>query len=255
MTDPIETIEGEAPRDYFVRADFSAAELDEEEGRPVMRGHLAVFGEWASIDSHIEGQFMESVAPGAFARTIDRNRSRLRVIYDHGQDPNFGRRPLGPIKTLREDERGVYYEVPLLNTSYNKDLIEGLREAGMYGASYRFKPLKMNRSQPSKASDHNPDMWEERTITELEMAEFGPTPFPYYAGTTAGVRSMTDEYRSRQLGIDPDQLRAILTHQALPLSEPEAVPPSADETRDAVPTVINPRFRSREDFLEWLSKS
>lgn len=252
MTDPIENIEGEAPKDYFVRAVYPGAAGVSEEERPVMRGHLAVFGEHATVDSVVEGQFVETVAPGAFARTIDRNRSRLRVIYDHGQDPRFGRHPLGPIETLREDERGVYYEVPLLDTSYNRDLIPGLR-AGVYGASYRFKPLKMTRSQPSKPSDHNPDMWEERTITELEMAEFGPTPFPYYAGTTAGVRSMTDEYRSRQLGIDPDQLRAILTHQALPTSELEAEPPFAAVTRDAVPT--NPRFKSREDFLEWLSKT
>ncbi len=249
-----EGIEGEAPRDYFVRAAYpGAAEVNEEEERPIMRGHLAIFGEPATIDSVVEGQYIERVAPGAFARTIDRNRSRLRVIYDHGQDPRFGRHPLGPIQELKEDERGVYYEVPLLDTSYNRDLIPGLR-AGVYGASYRFRPLKVQRTQPSKPSETNPDVWEERTITELEMVEFGPTPFPIYAGTTAGVRSMTDEYRSRQLGIDPEQLRTILSHQALPAVEPEAEPPSDPETRVAVPATP-PRFRSREDFLEWLSKS
>lgn len=247
MTEQEQEVPEVPPRDYAVRAVFPGAELrDDAEARPVMHGHLAVFNEWAKVDSRIEGQFMERVAPRAFAKTIKENRSRLRVIYDHGQDPRFGRHPLGPIQELREDERGVYFEVPLLDTSNNRDLLPGLR-AGVYGMSYQFRPLKMDRTTSPKRSEWNPDGWEERTITELEMAEFGPTPFPVYAGPTAGVRSMTDEYRISQLGIDPEQLRSLLTSIALPDGAAETH--STPASRATVPE----RFRTREDFLGWLS--
>lgn len=236
------------PRDYAVRAVFPGPELrDDDAKRPIMHGYLSIFNEWGKVDSRIEGQFMERVAEGAFKQTIKQNRSRLRVIYDHGQDIRFGRHPLGPILSLEEDKRGVPYEVELLDTSNNRDLLPGLR-AGVYGTSYQFRAIKMDPPvRPKNATDVNPDRWEERTIRELEMVEFGPTPFPVYAGPTAGVRSMTDEFRINQLGIDPEQLRLLLTSIALPDGAAETH--STPVSRIPVPD----RFRTREDFLGWLS--
>lgn len=241
------------PRDYVVRAQFSdASSLEERDEQPILRGYLGNFDEWAKVDSHIEGRFFERILPGAFKRTIEHNRARLRVIYDHGLDPRFGRAPLGPLLGLTEGQRGVEYEVALLDTSYNRDLIPGLR-AGMYGSSYRFRTVKMDPPvRPAKATEQNPGRWEERSIRELEMVELGPTPFPIYASTFAGLRSLTDEYRSRQLGIDPEQLPDL--HPALPDGPATA---SIEGTR-GVGAPIQPetprRFRTREEYLEWLSK-
>jgi HK97 family phage prohead protease len=245
------------PRDYAVRAVFPGPEMrdGEQEARPIMFGHLAVFDEWAKIDSRVEGQFMERVAPGSFAQTIKQNRSRIRVIYDHGQDPRFGRHPLGPIQELREDQRGPYYEVPLLDNSTNRDLLPGLR-AGVYGTSFKFRAVKVDRPvYPTKETEWNPDRWEERTIRELEMVEFGPTPFPVYAGPTAGVRSLTDEYRITQLGIDPEQLRALLTSIALP-TDGAAEAHSDEGSRATVPVLTKPpqRIRSDEDWQALLQE-
>jgi HK97 family phage prohead protease len=236
-----------------IRAQFAEpASVEQREEQPVMRGSLGNFEEWATIDSRVEGQFVERILPGAFKRTIEHNRARLRVIYDHGQDPRFGRHPLGPLLDIREGERGVEYEVGLLDTSYNRDLIPGLR-AGMYGSSYNFRTVKMERVMRPPVSDHNPNGWEERSIRELEMVELGPTPFPVYASTYAGLRSMTDEFRSRQLGIDPEQLPNL--HPALPEDGP--APASVESTRgDGAP--VQPeirRFRSREEYLQWLLKT
>jgi len=53
------------------------------------------------------------------------------------------------------------------------------------------------------AAAFDPDGWKrvsnekgllERTIREASMRELGPTPFPAYAATTAGLRSITDEF-------------------------------------------------------------
>lgn len=233
MADTDEIIDEPLPRDYAVRALLEDTSLGEGN---VMRGHLALFNVPAIVDSRVEGQFIETIAPGAFKKTISEQRSRMRVIYDHGQDPSFGRHPLGPIQELHEDERGVYYEVPLLDNDWTKNLIPGLR-AGVYGASFRFRPTQMDRKRPKAATPENPDRWEERTVRQLEMVEFGPTPFPVYEGATAGMRSMTDEYRAAQLGL-----------LALPTPEPPGTPAAEAAPRP-------PRFRNRQEYLEWISRT
>jgi HK97 family phage prohead protease len=156
-----------------------------------MHGRFAVFNEWAEIDSTFEGNFMERVAPGAFARSLAHDRNRLRVLFQHGRDPQIGDKVLGIPSLLREDELGARYEVPLLDTSYNADLIPGL-QAGAYGASFRFKVLRENLDNTAPASSYNPKGLPERTITEVMVLEFGPVTFGAYQGATAGVRSLTD---------------------------------------------------------------
>lgn len=161
-------------------------------GKPdTLTGHLAVFNQWARIDSLKEGRFLEQIAPGAFSKTITENRDSMRVLFQHGKDPVVADKPLGMIEALEEDDNGVRYDVPLFDTNYNRELLPGLR-AGAYGSSFRFGVPKgrdeWNRSP--ERSEANPDGWPERTIRELRMMEFGPVTFPAYAGATAGVRSM-----------------------------------------------------------------
>jgi HK97 family phage prohead protease len=161
------------------------------EGMPTMHGYFSVFNQWTEIDSTFEGNFMERVAPGAFSRSLAYDRARLRVLFNHGRDPTFGDKVLGIPSVLREDEQGGAYEVPLLDTSYNRDLIPGL-QAGAYGSSFRFKVVRENLDNTAPVSSYNPKGLPERTITEAKVMELGPVTFPAYQGATAGVRSLTD---------------------------------------------------------------
>jgi HK97 family phage prohead protease len=183
------------PRDELVRAIGGGLELrdDEDHGAPRLVGHFARFGEWAEIDSVFEGHFLERVAPGAFKKTIAENLQRIRVLFQHGLDPQIGDKPLGRIDVLREDEEGPYYEVPLLDAPYVREILPGLR-AGLYGASFRFSVLREMFDRNAPESEHNPEGLPERTLKEVALREFGPVTFPAYAGATAGVRSMTDEF-------------------------------------------------------------
>jgi HK97 family phage prohead protease len=191
--------EADPPRDSLVRAVMDDAvefrdATDERDGRlGTLHGHFAKFNQWTKIDSAHEGRFMEQVAPGAFAKTFSESRSGMRVLFNHGKHPHVGEMPLGPISELREDSVGAYYEVPLLDTSYNRDLLPGL-EAGLFGASFRFKVMRDDLQRRAPTSDWNPDGLPQRTIQEASVREFGPVTFPAYEGATAGVRSMTDEF-------------------------------------------------------------
>ncbi len=204
------------PRDNLVRAarpgiEFRDASVDGSLG--TMAGHFSVFGAWYEVDSIWEGHFLEQVDRGSFRKTFAENRDAMRVTFNHGQDPQLGDKVLGPIDVLEEDGIGAAYEVPLLDTSYNRDLLPGLK-AGLYGASFRFRVLKEEFVQKPKISDYNPGALPERTIKEVQVMEFGPVTFPASPAATAGVRSLTDVYAMRQLlsgkGRSLDDLAAFL---------------------------------------------
>lgn len=180
------------PKDNLMRAVVAGLELraDGTSTGPVMVGHFARFDEWNEIDSYFEGNFLERVAPGAYKKTFRENRASMRCLFQHGMDPQIADKPLGPIDQLAEEAEGPYYEVPLLDASYVRDLVlPGLR-AGLYGASYRFRVMREEWVDEPGVSEWNPKGLPERTIKEASVSEFGPVTFPADAGATAGVRSL-----------------------------------------------------------------
>lgn len=146
-------------------------------------GYLAVFNEETEINSAREGHFIERIMPGAFKRTLDHRRDRIKILYDHGLDPSIGNKPLGKPSVLREDDTGLYVEVPLDDTSYNQDLKASLRSGALDGMSFRF-------SVPAGGDrwDFDGDI-DRRDVTEAILYEGGPVTFPAYAGAAAGLRS------------------------------------------------------------------
>lgn len=212
------------PRDDLVRAIFPGPEMRAEgdAGPRVMTGHFSVFNEWTRISSSWEGEFMERISPGAFTKAF--RESTPKVLFQHGKDPQIGDKPLGSIRSLSEDGLGAAYEVELLDTAYVRDLIPGL-EAGLYGASFRFSVVKEDWNERPARSTHNPDGLPERTVREARVPEFGPVTFPAYAGASAGIRSMTDEFLISRLAADPERLATLITN-ALP-ARAEA-PPHSD---------------------------
>lgn len=226
------------PKDDLVRAIRPGFELRaaEDGAPPTMFGHFTVFDDWYEVDSVWEGHFRERVAPGSARKTIAENRSDIRALFQHGLDFSIGDKPLGPIADLREDETGVYYEVPLLDAKYVRDdILPGL-EAGLYGASFRFKVMREEWVDEPKRSAHNPDGIPERTIKEFRLFEFGPVTFPANPTATAAVRSLTDEYIVDRFRSRPDRLRELIADvQGSAPSDDAGPPPTSSERREDPP--------------------
>lgn len=215
---------------------------------PMLTGHFARFNEWTTINSIWEGRFVERLAPGAFKKTIQENRDNIRVLFQHGRDPQVGDKPLGTIEALREDGDGAYYEVRMLDTSYNQDLLPGLR-AGLYGASFRMRVVREDIVKDPAPSDYNPEGLPERTIREVQVQEFGPVTFPAYDGATAGVRSLTDDVMlARFAEENPEKLRALLSANS-PLIEGTTDEPAA-EVQDTDPVAADEQHTSSDDTDE-----
>jgi HK97 family phage major capsid protein len=210
------------PKENLIRAVMPGVELvrSDDGGMPTLTGEFAVWDQWTHINSVFEGEFMERFTATSMNKTLRENRDRMRVLFQHGMDPQVGDKPLGPISELKATRTGAHYAVPMLDTAYNRDLIPGL-EAGLYGASFRFRVEKEEFVQKPKRSKHNPNGLPERTVTEASVKEFGPVTFPAYAGATAGLRSLTDEFLFGRFIDDPDRLKELIEAHTQSRVEPE----------------------------------
>ena len=176
-----------APRDDLIRMiELPAAQIefrasDEEGVIGTLTGYAAVFNTDTVIDSW-EGRFIERIAPGAFAKTLQERGDRIKVLFNHGFDPSIGDKPLGKPRVQREDRNGLYVEVPLDDTSYNRDLVASLRSGALDGQSFRFSVTREEWEEPE-------DALPVRTLSEVKLYEYGPVTFPAYEATTAGVRA------------------------------------------------------------------
>lgn len=235
----------DAPNENLFRGRHTAPTLRAEgEGSDgtLMYGHFSQFDTWYEIDSWFEGRFLERTAQGAFKKTIRENRDSMKVQFDHGYDFNIGDALLGPIDDLREDEVGPYYEVPLLDTDYNRDrvlpqlstaLMNGdVRGTSLLGSSFRFRVTRDEWVVPDKATDLNPEKLPERTIREVRVMEFGPVVWPANDEATAGVRSLSDHYHAKEIA-----RRGAAERAARDLG---MILPHAEHGSPAAPTVTPP---------------
>src|SRR6185436_13902963 len=120
------------PRENLIRATFPAnIEVRQEQAEDGSIGILdlqfARYNEWTEINSSFEGNFMERNASKAFAKTIQENSGNMRSLFNHGKDPHIGDKVLGPIQDIKDTEQGPRARVPLFDTSYNRDLLPGLK--------------------------------------------------------------------------------------------------------------------------------
>jgi HK97 family phage prohead protease len=178
-------------RDDLIRmVPFDAAEMraDGDDGSTLV-GYPIVFNQWTEINGEWNGAFLERIAPGAVTKTLKDGGDRVKVLFNHGFDPQIGDKPLGKPAVMQARDYGLYVEVPLSDTSYNADLRALLKDGAIDGMSFRFSVVREDTDRPDEASDHNPDKLEERTVTEMRLYEFGPVTFPAYEAATAGVRA------------------------------------------------------------------
>jgi len=185
----------EAPREDLIRMTAGIRADENDDGIRVLTGTPIVFNVWTEINGW-EGHFKERIDPGALDKTLDERGDRVKVLFNHGYDPQIGEKPLGK-PTMQEPRKdALHVEMPFADTSYNHDIIALLDAEALDGMSFRFAVIA---DEWEKLDSDMP----ERTVTELRLYEWGPVTFPAYEATTVGVRSAQelDEYRKRQTAL------------------------------------------------------
>ncbi len=236
-------------RAAIVPCRFTRAEEDgaEDIGLGLMEVRFSPFDVWYEIDSWWEGRFLERTTKGAFAKTMREQGARTKVLFNHGGDYQIGDKVLGVPSDLREDEDAAVGDVPLLDTSYNRDLLPGLR-AGAYGSSFMFRVVKDAWDQEPEPSETNPEGIPERTITEVRLFEFGPVTWPANPSATAGMRSgvisMTDDFYARLRERDPERVQRLEERVRNHRTPIDREPPSGTPGGPgAAPTAVEPASR------------
>lgn len=230
-------------RTHLVSCQLRATDDDDEyagdESIGVMDVRFSPFNTWYRIDSWWEGSFLERTVPGAFKRTIAAHNKaqrvdahRIRCQYNHGMDMYVHEKLLGNVVEATEDADSPRIAVRLWNTSYNRDLLPGLK-SGEYGSSFAFRVIKEEWNEEPGPSDHNPDGIPERTMKEVRVFEAGPVTWPASPTASAGMRCIggTDQYMEHLERRDPsrvaelrNRLTALRAHRgpapALPADSP-----------------------------------
>lgn len=182
-------------------AKFTVTRATDDDGDGLtLEGYGAVFNDSTRIDSW-EGKFDEVIAPGAFKRTIDQKGAKgIRLQFDHGGHPLIGSIPLGSIREIREDQRGLFIRARLAGNWLVEPIREAIANESIDGMSFRFRVVK------DEWDESDPDL-PVRTLREVELFEVGPVVWPAYESTTVGVRARE---LARDLATDEDFRRDLL---------------------------------------------
>jgi len=216
---------------------FTLERADESGDGLTLTGYAAVFDTPTRIDSAREGRFDEQIARGAFSDSLRERTPKLQ--FDHGQHPMVGSMPLGVIKRMHEDDRGLLVEARLHDNWLIQPVRDAIASGSIDGMSFRFSVPDGGDTWDRSTAVHK------RTITRAVVYEVGPVVFPAYQATTVGVRS--DDLASL-FSLPEDQRLALA--RALVLGDTLAVgqdtePPTPPADEAVGPLGFTPDQRSR----------
>ena len=241
------------PRDDLIRmVDLPQAQVefrDDTDGR-LMVGMPIVFNTWTEVDSW-EGHFLERMAPGSVTKTLKERGDKVKVLFNHGFDPQIGDKPLGKPRLMEPRANGLYTETPLSKTSYNADLIELLGDGALDGMSFRFSVTRETWDENGKVNKANPKGLPMRTIEEIRLYEYGPVTFPAYEATTVGVRGREayTAWRSVKEQPLPIDLAALIANSSAEQADSNADLAVTLEERTDTPPVVAPVAETPEPII------
>jgi len=166
-----------------------AIELRGKAGR-TLSGYGAVFDQLADI-----GDFQEIIRPGAFARAIKEGQD-VRALWNHESSIVLGRVSSGTLR-LKEDRRGLHFELDLPDTSAGRDLIESVSRGDITKCSFSFVAAKERWSH-----DRTPRL---REVLDVDLFDVSPVTWEAYSGTSLSLRASTNADLLRRI----DRLNAM----------------------------------------------
>ncbi|MBP1917191.1 HK97 family phage prohead protease [Lederbergia galactosidilyticus] len=157
--------------------DITNIQTRNKENEPIkINGYAAIFNSRTSIGDF----FDEIISPGAFDRSISAKNADIRALVNHDWDKVIGRTKANTM-TLREDEKGLNFEIELPNTSYARDLAESMERGDIDQCSFGF------------FVDEGKERWDYsqepalRTLEEVELYEVSIVSLPAYEDTEAAL--------------------------------------------------------------------
>ena len=157
------------------RRTFSVRDVEvrqEEDGTMSLRGYAAVFDE-----PSVPLPFIETIAPGAFRKTLSETPD-VRLLINHEGLP-LARTKNGTM-TLIEDDRGLYMDAQIADTSEGRDLYKLVERGDVDQMSFAFRVIRQKYNEDRTT----------RTLTEVSLADgdVSVVTYPAYVMTSVEAR-------------------------------------------------------------------
>lgn len=127
-------------------------------------------------------RFKEKITRGAFKRAISKSEHDIDFLAEHDNSVVLASTKNDTLQ-LREDEKGLYMEARIINTSAGRDWYEMISSGLITNMSFGF------RSVADEWRSLGEDLYE-RTINELELFEVSAVRNPAYAHSSISNRGL-----------------------------------------------------------------
>ena len=141
----------EIERRTFTVQDVEARQA--EDGTMRLRGYAAVFN-----DASVPLPFKETIAPGAFRKTLSETPD-VRLLINHEGLP-LARTKNGTL-TLSEDDRGLFMDAEIADTNEGRDLYKLVERGDVDQMSFAFRVIRQKWNEDRSM----------RTLTEVSLAD------------------------------------------------------------------------------------
>ena len=160
----------EIERRTFTVQDVEARQA--EDGTMRLRGYAAVFN-----DASVPLPFKETIAPGAFRKTLSETPD-VRLLINHEGLP-LARTKNGTL-TLSEDDRGLFMDAEIADTTEGRDLYKLVERGDVDQMSFAFRVIRQKWNEDRSL----------RTLTEVSLADgdVSVVTYPAYPTTTVEAR-------------------------------------------------------------------
>lgn len=200
---------------------------EQSEVRAIDGDGMSFSGYAAVFDSRSEDMgFVETVAPGAFDRTL-RSRNEVKGFVNHNLDMPIGSTRAKTMR-LSVDERGLFAEIDLPDTTYGRDLSVSVARGDVSTMSFGFSTVR---------DEWNED-YSERRLIEVRLHEVSVVSgFAAYSKTTASVRSLQHLAHRAHLPAEDlaDALTVLQSGGALEDRQADMLLDVIDQARKAAP--------------------
>ncbi len=164
---------------------------------PTIEGYFAVF----NSNYEIAPGMSESIAPGAFSRTLAND---VRALINHDTTLVLGRTKANTLE-LREDSHGLWGKISINpNDRDAMNLYERVKRGDVDQCSFGFDL----REQDTEILENGDVHW---TIRDLDLFEVSCCTFPAYEQTNISARSKErDEIKQRTLSAWREKMKGVL---------------------------------------------
>ena len=182
-----------------LRTVITQYETREDGDKPHISGYFAVF----NSNYEIAPGMSESIAPGAFSRTLSGD---VRALTNHDTTLVLGRTKAGTL-LLREDARGLWGDVEINpNDSDAMNTYERVKRGDVDQCSFGFEIVHEETDFRDDGSVH----W---TIDDVNLFEVSVCTFPAYEETAVQARAaQRDAIKAARLEEWKNHMKGVLKH-------------------------------------------